>query len=626
MHDVMKRTEHSGRRARSYSALTRFAHASLPIWLMITTFAVHVRPEAVALTALTVAIVTGLAATNSQSGPRLAGVIGLFVAGAAVVAALLLTGELVSTRDRVPILQPLSVDLMISAAIIMLATLLLAWRRLGLGVTVIVGSLVLYALFGHLFSGSLGHGLIRPGHFLDLMFFTTDGLLGTPLAVATGTVVHFLAFASVIERTGATAVFCEFAVRLCGGGRGGPAKAAVASSAFFGTISGSPTSDVVATGSMTVPAMCKAGYSRIKAAAIEVAASTGGSILPPVMGTAAFILAEYTGTPYSQIVFAALLPGLLYYATLYLCVDLDARRYDYKAVPTGLAQAGGLRSYVQLVLPAGVLVVVLLRGYPPAFAAAAGTVAAMTASLVRPGGLLTLREIATALESTGRRMIPVLAACAAAGLIIGSVTMSGLTGKAATLLLSITGGAIIPTLLAAAVAAMLFGLGMPTSSAYILGAMLLAPAVTDIGVPLLPAHLFVLYYAVLSALTPPVAVAAFAVASISGGSPYAIGFGAMRFAVAAFVLPFAFVASPGLLLDGDWAEIAVAVLGSAIGLAAIAIAITGVVQRPLRGYERVSSAAGGCLILTADATTVTVGILLLGFALVRQMLGWRALR
>lgn len=600
----------------------RLTQAALPVWLTVASFAVQVRPELLALSALAVAIAVKLPDVAEGRIARPAEWIGAFAAVTGAGAAIWVGHAMVSASDRIPLLQPPSLGTLVAGAWLIVATMYLVVRSLGIAVALIVLALLLYALLGHLIGGAAGHGLIRPSHFIDLMCFTTDGLLGAPLAVATGTVVHFLIFAAVLERTGATLLFCRLAERLCGGGRGSTAKVAVASSAFFGTISGSPTSDVVATGSMTIPAMRSAGYPATKAAAIEVSASTGGSILPPVMGTAAFILAEYTGTAYSTVLIAAVLPGLLYYGALYLSITLDARRNGYKALETAPAAAHRNADYLQLALPAATLVWVILLGYPPGFAAAAGTVVALVASLFGARGPLRPADIAEALVSTGRRLIPVVAACAAAGLIIGAVTMSGLSGKAAALLLSLTGGELFPTLVAAATGGLLLGLGMPTTSAYILGAMLLAPALVDAGTPLLAAHLFVLYFAVLSAMTPPVAVAAFAAASISGGSPYRIGLTAIRFSVAAFVLPFAFVAHPGLLMAADPLSILIAGLRASLALAAIVIAIEGMAREPLPIPERVGAAAAGLLLLTPQAATASFGFVFLMLLLARHLSMW----
>ncbi|HUF87788.1 MAG TPA: TRAP transporter fused permease subunit [Thermohalobaculum sp.] len=487
--------------ARPANMVVRGLLTALPVGLTITTFGVHLRPEFIALSALSVAVAATFLAPQAAARWSAAAAFNGVVAPSCVVAAVLLSLDLLAPRERIPLLDPPSVEVLAAGAVVVLASLALVLRNLGVSVTLIVCTLMAYALFGHLLAGAVGHGLIRPSHFLDLMFFTTDGILGTPLAVATGTVAHFLVFASVLERTGATMLFCRLAERLCGSGPGSVARVAVVGSGLFGTISGSPTSDVVATGSMTIPAMRAAGYSRTKAAAIEVAASTGGSFLPPVMGTAAFILAEYTGTSYTQVMLASLLPALLYYASLYLGVSLDARRHAYASGVSLPARAGDDAHWLQLALPAASVIAVILTSYPPAHAAAAGTIVALLASAFRARGPIRPTELVAALESAGRRMVPVLAACTAAGLIIGRITMSGLSGKVATLLLSATGGTFFPTLAIAALGGILFGLGMPTTSAYILGAMLMAPALVDLGVPLLAAHLYVLYFATLSAMT-----------------------------------------------------------------------------------------------------------------------------
>ncbi|MEM9781404.1 MAG: TRAP transporter fused permease subunit [Pseudomonadota bacterium] len=549
---------------------------------------------------------------------------------AGLAALVLLLATHLSGTPRIPLLELPPVEVVMAGFVLLIAVLVEAARYLGGVVVTIVAAFVAYALLGDGIEGALGHGAIAPGHFIDLMFFTTDGILGMPIAVATGTVVHFLLMVALLERLGAIAWFCRLSGRLAGPRYGGPAATAVVASGLFGTISGSPTSDVAATGSVTIPAMRADGYPAERAAAVEVAASTGGSILPPVMGTASFIMAEYTGAPYSHVILAALIPALLYYGALWLGIALDSGRYGSRAAcgqtgDTGESGQSGeppsAWAGVIVVLAGGVLVAALASGLLPSMAAMAASAVALAAGLVLPGlrkgprlgRRLGLGDLVRIIDVTARRLMPVLAACLLAGVLIGCVTMTGLSGKAAWLVVSAGQGLMAPTLVLAALAALIFGMGMPTTGAYILGATLLAPALVELGIATLTAHFFVFYFAVLSAMTPPLAVAAFTAVAISGGRAYRVGLSAMRYGVAAFLLPFAFVLHEGLLMQGTTATVAADTIRAATGLAAIVYGLEGGGLRAMAPSprQRLAAIAAGLLILTPHALLTSVGVLVL---------------
>ncbi len=405
--------------------------------------------------------------------------------------------------ERITLLDPLSTWDVTFGCLVILLSLEAMRRTVGLGLTVIVLLFILYNLFGDRLSGPLQHGEISVSHFLDIMVFTTDGLFGVPLRVAATYAFLFVLFGTTLAKTGGADFFFNLASALTGRSRGGPAKIAVISSALYGTISGSPTSDVVTTGAVTIPMMKRLGYKASFAGAVEVAASTGGSLLPPVMGAAAFIMAEYTGIPYVEIAFAALIPALLYYLPIYLQVHLRAERVGLEGMDPGLIpklrttlREGGL-----FLVPLAVITWALIEGYTPTYAAIYGTATVIVVSMLRRATRLTPRAAFEILAETSLRMVSVAGACAAAGLVIGGITMTGLASKFSNLVFLISGANEFVSLVLAALLTLLLGLGMPTPSAYILAAVLVAPVMANLGIDVMGGHLFLLYFAVMSALT-----------------------------------------------------------------------------------------------------------------------------
>jgi TRAP transporter 4TM/12TM fusion protein len=478
---------------------------------------------------------------------------------------------------RITLLDPLSVTDIAFASLLIILCLEVCRRTVGLLLTGIVICFMIYNLYGHVLPAPFGHGYIGVEHFLDIMIFTTDGLFGTPLRVAATYVLLFVLFGTFLANAGGGEFFNNLAASVAGARVGGPAKIAVVSSGLYGTISGSPTSDVVTTGSITIPMMKKIGYPATVAGAVEVAASTGGSILPPVMGSAAFIMAEYTGISYLDIVVASTIPALLYYFSVYSQVHFTSVRMglkglDKSAVPplSETMKNGGL-----FLVPLAAIVWALFEGYSPTFVALFGAVAVIAISFFRKQTRLSVTRIIETLAETGRRLAPVVGACTAAGFVIGGITMTGLAAKLSALVFLMTGDVVWLTLIVAAIMTIILGMGMPTVSSYILAAVLIGPLLIKLGIPEMSAHLFLLYYAVLSAITPPVAVAAFAAASIADDNPMKISFKGVQFAVGAFLLPFFFVMDPALLGEGSIAEIVWATLRAVLAFSLISVASAG---------------------------------------------------
>lgn len=502
--------------------------------------------------------------------------------------------------ERITLLDELSTaDIFYSTAITLLSIEVMR-RTVGFGLTLIVISFIIYNLFGDLLSGPLKHGVITTTHFLDIMVFTTDGLFGVPLRVAATYAFLFVLFGTTLEKTGGSEFFFQLAASLTGRTPGGPAKIAVISSGLYGTISGSPTSDVVTTGAVTIPMMKRLGYSAAFAGAIEVAASTGGSLLPPVMGAAAFIMAEYTGIPYVEIAIAAIIPALLYYVPIYTQVHLRARRDNLAGLSGEIAPLSRtLLNGGQFLLPLVAITWSLLEGYTPTYSALFGITAVVFVSMFRKDTRLTPKLIWEILSTASLRMVAVAGACAAAGLVIGGITMTGLASKFSHLIFLVAGSSVLASMIMAAALTILLGLGMPTPSAYILAAVLMSPVLSELGINVLAGHMFLLYFAVMSALTPPVAVAAYAASAIANENPLRIAFTAVRFALAAFIVPFAFVFNPALLLQGSWLSIIGSTLAVGCGLVLLAIAMEGYLRARISVVLRLVISLSGMVLIFA---------------------------
>jgi len=489
--------------------------------------------------------------------------------------------------NRISLLEQFTPDQLIFGSILLAVTLEATRRTTGMGLTLVVLLFLAYNLFGSYLPSPFGHGVDEYSYVLDVLVFTTDGVFGVPIQVVASYVFLFVLFGTFLSKAGGGDFFYDLASTLTGKTRGGPAKVAVIASGLYGTMSGSATSDVVTTGSITIPIMKRLGYSGRFAGAVEVAASTGGSAMPPVMGSAAFILAEYTGLPYREVVYAALIPAFLYYFGVFGQVHLRAVRFNLKPVEGDIPTMRKTMStgWVFLI-PILIIIAALMRGFSPTLTAGIGALSVVIAAAILPKTRMNLWQLVEALGETTLRILPVAGACAAAGLVIGGLSMTGLGMKAANLVIALSGGDPIITLIIAAFIAILLGLGMPTPSAYILSAVLVSPALIKLGFPLLQTHFFLLYYAILSALTPPIAVAAMAAAAIANDDPFLIAIDAVKLATVGFCLPFVFMWNPAVLGLGDPLSILVVIIGATCAVAAIAIAVEGMLERQVPRLER----------------------------------------
>lgn len=521
---------------------------------------------------------------------------------------------------RISLFDELSPEQTVFASAIILLTIEATRRTVGAGLMMVVIAFVIYNLFGDRLEGVLQHGEISLNHFLDINVYTTDGLFGIPVRVAATYAFLFVLFGTLLERAKGGDFFFDLAAVLSGRSVGGPAKVAVFSSALFGTVSGSPTSDVVTTGSITIPMMKRLGYSGTLAGGVEVAASTGGSLLPPIMGSAAFIMAEYTGVPYSEIIVAALIPALLYYLGVFLQVHLRSVKINLAPLPSDRVPRF-LPTLMQgwiYIVPIVAMIVALVKGYSPTYVACFGALAVVVASQFRKDARITVVGLFDGLADTTIRMIGVTGACAAAGLVIGGITMTGLAAKFSYLVLLFGDTSVLPALIIGAMVTIVLGLGMPTPSAYVLAAVLIGPVlVAELKLPILAAHLFLLYYAVMSAMTPPVAVAAYAAAAIADDNPLKIAVTAVMFSVVAFLIPFAFIHNPGLLLEGTLVTIALSVSCAVVAVVFLAVATEGFFTRQLPVLPRIVLAIAALALLTPvswiSGAAVVVGLLTILF-------------
>ncbi|WP_417686833.1 TRAP transporter permease [Roseibium sp.] len=467
-------------------------------------------------------------------------------------------------------------------AALALARLTIGWVMVGLGVVALA-----YAFLGGYLPGTYGHSGYSLGRVTSNLFLRTEGLFGLPMGVAAQYILLFSLLGTLLLRTGLGQVFVDLAHSMTGRIQGGPALTAVVSSTMFSSINGSAVAGVVTTGTFTIPLMKRTGYRPKVAGAIEAAASSAGQIMPPVMGAAAFLMAELTQTPYAVIAAAALIPALLYVFALLVSVRLEAGKFNLARaegddIPS-LASVLAGRGY--MLLPLVALVGFLAYGYTPAKAAVLCVIATLIISLFSKETRLGPSALVEVMVDTIRNVLPVVAAVAIAGMLIGVLTLTGMALKVSTMILDFGGDSMFLVLCLTMIASFVLGLGMPTSAAYLLLAILIAPALENFGLPIIAAHMFIFYYGLLSAITPPVALAAYAGASIAGASPNETAIEAIRLGFVKVVAPFLFVYAPELLLIGTPVEIALATYAAFAGVFAAGAAMTGWCIRPLSRTE-----------------------------------------
>ncbi len=428
-------------------------------------------------------------------------------------------------------------------------------RVAGLALVIITGVFLTYTFSAHLLPGILA---VQNPYDWQRFFgfvYTDAGILGPTTAVSSTYIILFIIFAAFLQASKVGDYFVNFAFAAAGRARGGPAKVAIFASGLMGMINGTSAGNVVATGSLTIPLMKKVGYHKKTAGAIEAAASTGGQIMPPIMGAGAFIMAEITGIPYTEIAMAAIIPAILYFASIYFMVDLEAAKLGMRGMREDeLPKLAKLIRQVYLFIPIIILIVALFMGYSVIRAGTLATVAAAAVSWLTPNRM-GIRSILKAFELAGVMSIQIIAVCACAGIIVGVISLTGVGARFSSMLLDIAEASQLLALFFAMCIAILLGMGMPTTAAYAVAASVVAPGLVDLGIPQLTAHFFVFYFAVVSAITPPVALASYAAAGISGSNPMETSVASFKIGISAFVVPFMFFYNGAILMDGTWFEI-----------------------------------------------------------------------
>ncbi|NWF93773.1 MAG: TRAP transporter permease [Syntrophaceae bacterium] len=511
----------------------------------------------------------------------------------------------------------------IFAGLGVLFTLEAARRIVGLPIVIIAATFLIYAYLGAYFPGFLAHRGYSLRRIASHMYLTTEGILGIPLWVSSTFIYLFVLFGAFREKTGLGQLFIDISNAVAGWASGGPAKVAVVTSALEGMISGSSVANTVESGSFTIPMMKRLGYRPEFAAAVEASASTGGQIMPPIMGAAAFIMAEFLNMPYIEIAKAAAIPACLYFFGIFIEVHFEAKRSKLRGMSrdelprfsTVMKQRG------HLFLPLIAIIVFLAGGFTPLYAALMGLVVCVVAAQVRKSTRMGLRDIANAFAAGARGALGVAIACATAGIIIGVVTLTGLGLKMANGLVELAGGNLLFTLFFTMITSLILGMGAPTTANYIITSTIAAPALVLLQVAPLAAHMFVFYFGIIADLTPPVALAAYAGAGIAKADPMKTGFTATKLAIGAFIVPYIFVYNPAMLLIGTTLSTLVQNLVTAsCGMFGIGVAMIGYCLAPMRWWERVWLFIGGLMLIDPATLTDSIGIGMLALGLFVQ---WR---
>ncbi len=492
-------------------------------------------------------------------------------------------------------------------------------RSVGLPILIVAIAFIIYALFFGLNNPTFGG---RVNYLVRALFYSKEGILSTPINTCSKFIVVFIIFGAFLERTGIADFFIQAANAVVGGFSGGPAKVAVVASALEGMVSGSSVANTVGSGSVTIPLMKRTGYKPEFAAAAEAAASTGGQIMPPIMGAAAFLMADYVGVPYSNIIYRAILPALLYFAGIFIAVHLEAKKLGLRGLSREeLPKFKNLAKKLYLLLPLAVLIyLVTSNSKTIQTSAAIAIVVAIAVSIFNKGNRITPKRILEALAAGGQGTIAVAAACGIAGIIAGTITMTGLANMIINGIVTLAGSQVIIALFLTMICCIVLGMGVPTTANYCIMAATCAPILVRMGVPLLAAHFFVFYFGIVADLTPPVALAAYAGAAIAQSNPLKTALTSTKLAIAAFIVPYAFAMNPVMLLiDASGPlQIVQIVITSLVGIFGISAALEGYIFAHMNPLQRIMSAAGGLLLIDPNPITDIIGIALVAGVVVWQ--------
>lgn len=513
-------------------------------------------------------------------------------------------------------------DLYVGIAAIVLV-LEAARRAVGLPIAIIAALFLLYAFYGPYMPDFMAHRGQNIDGIVKLMFYSTDGILGTPLAVSATYIFAFLLFGAFLVKTGVGEYFNDLAISVAGKLIGGPAKVAIFSSALQGTISGSSVANVVTSGAYTIPLMKRLGYEKNFAGAVEASSSTGGQLMPPIMGAAAFLMVEFIGrgVTYWDIAKAAAIPAVLYFAGIWIMTHFEAKRLGLRGLTDEeMPDRKAIFKKLYLLIPIALIIIIMMAGVPVIHSALYGILACIIVGFMNPDVKFGLTEIVDALVDGARTALPVAVATACAGIIVGVVVKTGLGLSLANSLVKLAGGSIIITLFFVMIASLILGMGAPTTANYVITSTIAAPAIIALLAPdvpaaavpivvLLSAHFFVFYFGIIADITPPVALAAFSAAAISGGDPIRTGIHSAKLAIAAFIIPYMIVFSPALLMiDVTILDVVWVFITAMLGMISLGAGIIGYWYRPLNVVERLILVAAGVAMVYPESLSDTIGL------------------
>jgi TRAP transporter 4TM/12TM fusion protein len=497
--------------------------------------------------------------------------------------------------------------------------LLACWRVVGPPIVIIASCFFLYGMVGKYMGGFLRHRGFALKRIITHLFITTEGVIGNPLGVCSTYIFLFILFGAFLEKTKIGQFFIDLANSLAGWAAGGPAKVAVLSSALQGTVSGSSVSNTVSTGTFTIPLMKSLGYEPEFAGAVEAAASTGGQIMPPVMGSAAFLISDACGIPYRQLILVAIIPASLYFIGIWISVHLEAKRLGLKGTPREQLPRllPLLRAKGHLILPLACIIYFMLSGLTITRSALYGCLICLIVPYLRKNTRVPFFQIFKALPQAGRSVISVATACSTAGIIIGMVTLTGLGQRIGAGIFNLVGNNVFLALVCAMFTSLILGMGVSTTSNYLITSTIAAPILIRAGIPMLAAHMFCFYFGIVADITPPVALAAYAGSAIAGGNAFKTGVNATKLAIAAFLIPYMFAMNPKMIMiGGTFLEALPMVVTAIIGLIGIGAGFIGYLNGPVKPLLRCVSIAGGLALVVPGTKTDIIGIVLIAIVMV----------
>jgi TRAP transporter 4TM/12TM fusion protein len=520
---------------------------------------------------------------------------------------------------RYPYVHPLNPADLILGIVLVVLLLEAARRSIGMAMPMTAIFFIIYAYAGPYMPGLLHHAGVNTETIIDQLYMTTEGIFGIPLGVSATYVILFVIFGAFLERSGGGQFFMDLAAATTGKTRGGPGKIAVVSSSLFGTISGSAVANVMVTGQFTIPMMKRTGFSSHFAGAVEATASTGGQIMPPVMGAAAFVMAEFTDTPYLTVCKHALLPAILYFLSVFMAIHFEALRTNLK----GMAEEAPrliavLLGEGHLLIPVIVIVYFMFAGYTPMYACIFSILSVILLANLKRMTRMGLFKILRALEEGAKGTLSVAVACACAGIVIGVINLTGLGLKFTSFVLFLAGESLAPALLFTMAAGIILGMGLPTTAAYIVMAALLVPALVKLGIPMIAAHMFAFYYAIISCITPPVALAVYAGAGLAGSNMWRTGWAAVRIGAPGFIIPFMFAYSPSLLFIGSGTTVLLSMVTASVGVVMLAGGMIGWFIRGTNPMERAMLLSGAILLIKPGFYTDLIGMVFLAAIILSQ--------